>query len=174
MNPIKSSFKFKPAFILVIFLWMSTGCFTVNYSFTGAPITARTINIDFFPNKASLINSSLSQSFTEALRDKFVNQTKLDLVETNGELQMSGEIVDYHTTPTAIQGNEQAALNRLTITINVRFENTLNPDESFEQRFSAFEDYDASLNFASVEGDLVNTITERLVQDIFNKAVVNW
>jgi hypothetical protein len=82
--------------------------------------------------------------------------------------------VDYHTTPTAIQGNEQAALNRLTITINVRFENTLNPDESFEQRFSAFEDYDASLNFASVEGDLVNTITERLVQDIFNKAVVNW
>ena len=155
-------------------LIIAQSCITINYSFTGAPITAETISIDYFPNKASIVNSALSQNFTDAMRDKFVNQTKLELVTQNAELQIAGEIVDYRTSAMAIQGNEQAALNRLTITVMVRFVNTINEDESFEQRFSSYQDYDASSSFASVEDELVNQISERLVQDIFNKALVNW
>ena len=108
------------------------------------------------------------------MRDKFVNQTKLELLEQNAELEIEGEIVDYHTTAVAIQGNETAALNRLTISVNVRYTNTLNDEESFEQKFTGFEDYDASRNFSDVESELVSTILERMVQDIFNKALVNW
>lgn len=160
--------------IIVLVLAMAVQACTVNYSFTGAPITAETISIDYFPNKASLVNPALSQDFTDAMRDKFVNQTKLELKEQNAELQIAGEIVDYHTTAVAIQGNEQAALNRLSISVNVRYVNTLNDDESFEQRFTGFEDYDASKSFSSVEDELVSIIMERLVQDVFNKALVNW
>jgi pyruvate formate-lyase activating enzyme-like uncharacterized protein len=149
-----------------------SGC--ISYSFTGAPITAKTISIDFFPNKAPLINPSLSQDFTDAMRDKFVNQTKLELVDLNAELEVSGEIVDYRTTAVAIQGNDQAALNRLTITVHVKFTNTLKKAESFDQRFSSYEDYDASRSFAAVEDELIDILTKRLVQDIFNKALVNW
>ena len=157
-----------------ILLLPLNSCISINYSFTGAPITAKTISIDYFPNKATLVNSGLSQDFTDALRDKFVNQTKLELVEQNAELQLSGSIVNYYTTAMAIQGNETAALNRLSIVVRVKYTNTLDEEASFEQDFTGFEDYDASKSFASVEDQLVSVIVERLVQDIFNKALVNW
>ncbi len=144
------------------------------YSFTGAPITAKTISIDYIPNKASIINPALSQNFTDALRDKFVNQTKLDLIDQNAELKLSGVIMSYKTASIAIQGNEQAALNKLTISVKIKFENTLNEEESFNQTFTSFEQYDASKSFSSVEDQLVEILLERLTQDIFNKALVNW
>jgi hypothetical protein len=171
---LKTKLSLVLIFQLLTLIISTTSCVSINYSFTGAPISAKTISIDYFSNKAALINSSLSQNFTEAMRDKFVNQTKLELVDQNAELQIAGEIVEYSTNPVAIQANEQAALNRLTIVVNVRFENTLKPEESFEQRFSSYYDYDASLSFSSVEDGLVETISEQLVQDIFNKALVNW
>jgi carboxypeptidase C (cathepsin A) len=146
------------------------------YSFTGASIhpQAKTISISTFPNLAPMINPTLSQEFTESLQDKFQNQTSLTLVEMNGDYEIEGEIVGYATTPMAIQGNETAALNRLTITVNVRFTNKLEEKDNFEQRFSRYIDYDSSRNLSEVEQDLVKQINEVLVEDIFNKAVVNW
>jgi len=157
-------------FSIIIFAMQSCGI----YSFTGAPITANTISIDYIPNKASIINPALSPDFTDALRDKFVNQTKLDLVEQNAELKISGTIIQYRTASIAIQGNEEAALNKLTITVKIKFVNTLNEKESFNQSFTSFEQYDASKNFSSVEDELVEILMARLTQDIFNKALVNW
>lgn len=146
------------------------------YSFTGASIhpKAKTISISTFPNLAPMINPTLSQEFTESLQDKFQNQTSLTLVEMNGDYEIEGEIVGYTTTPMAIQGNETAALNRLTITVNVRFTNKFEEKDNFEQRFSRYIDYDSSRNLSEVEQDLVKQINEVLVEDIFNKAVVNW
>jgi len=157
-------------FTIVMLTMQSCGI----YSFTGAPITAKTISIDYIPNKASIINPALSPDFTNALRDKFVNQTKLDLVEQNAELKISGTILQYRTASIAIQGNEEAALNKLTITVKIKFVNTLNEEESFNQSFTSFEQYDASKNFSSVEDQLVEILMARLTQDIFNKALVNW
>ncbi|RLD41585.1 MAG: hypothetical protein DRI86_13125, partial [Bacteroidetes bacterium] len=112
----------------------------INYSFTGAPITAKTISIDYFPNKATLVKPSLSQDFTDAMRDKFVNQTSLELVEQNAELHLEGEIVHYKTNSVAIQGDETAALNRLTIKVKIRYTSLNQPDDSFEQVFTGFEE----------------------------------
>lgn len=163
--------------ILVVFLLLitATAC-TIGYSFTGAPITAKTISIDFFPNKARLVNPSLSQTLTDGFRDKFVNQTKLDLVEGDADMHLEGEIIDYHTRPVAIQGNETAALNRLTISVKIRFTNNEpgKENDSFDQTFNGFEDYDASQSFSAAEDQLVEIITERIITDVFNKAVVNW
>ncbi len=163
--------------IVVVFLMLITAsACTIGYSFTGAPITAKTISIDFFPNKARLVNPSLSQILTDGFRDRFVNQTKMDLVEGDADMHLEGEIIDYRTNPVAIQGNETAALNRLTITVKVRFTNN-EPDkenDSFDQSFSGYEDYDASQSFSAVEDQLVEIITERIITDVFNKAVVNW
>ena len=159
--------------ILIGFLIIIQSC-KINYSLTGAPITAKSISIDFFPNKATLIKPSLSQDLTDALRDKFVNQTSLELQEQDAELHLEGEIVYYRTNSVAIQGDETAALNRLTIKVKVRYTNTKNEDDSFEQLFTGFEEYDANLSFGSVEDQLIEIINKRLVQDIFNKALVNW
>jgi len=146
------------------------------YSFTGASISPeiKTVSISYFPNRATTIQPSLSQVFTEKMKDKFVSQTTLTLTNDPGDLQFEGYITDYFTQPTAIQGNEQAALNRLTINVKVKFVNTKDEKQSFETSFSRFADYDSQQNLALVETDLINEICNQLVDDIFNKAVINW
>lgn len=150
----------------------------MNYSFTGASIApdVKTVSIQYFPNYAPLAQPLLSQEFTESLRNIFLSQTNLNLVEKNGHLHFEGAITGYSTTPVAIQGGEisQAAYNRLTITVNVKFINTKDENQNFETSFNRFTDYDASRNLSDVEMVLIKEINDQLVQDIFNKAVSNW
>ncbi|KAF5074173.1 Lipopolysaccharide-assembly [anaerobic digester metagenome] len=146
------------------------------YSFTGAsiPPEAKTVSISLFPNKAELVQPSLSQTFTDALRDRFSSQTNLALIPRGGDLHFEGEITGYSTEPVAITGQQTAALIRLKVTVNVRYTNKFNTKDNFETNFTRFEDYSSSLNLNAVEADLISKITEALVEDIFNKAVVNW
>ena len=146
------------------------------YSFTGAsiPAEAKTVSVQYFPNQAQLINPALSNDFTTALRDAMMNQTSLDMVDSGGDLAFEGEIVDYRTTPVAITAGQTAALNRLTITVNVRFVNLFDDTKNFETKFSHYEDYPSDQDLNSVQESLTGTIIEALVEDIFNKALVNW
>lgn len=146
------------------------------YSFSGAsiPPEAKTVSVQYFPNHAQLINPTLSNDFTTALRDAMMNQTSLDMVESGGDLAFEGEITDYRTTPVAITSGQTAALNRLTITVNVRFVNMFDETKSFETKFTHYEDYPSSQDLNSVQESLTGTIIEALVEDVFNKALVNW
>ena len=146
------------------------------YSFTGAsiPPEARTISVAFFPNDAPLVQPTLSQRFTESLQDKFQRQTNLRLVEDNGDLHFEGSIIGYNTQPTAIAGDDRAALNRLTITVRVRFINEFDSRTDFERNFSRFYDYAAEISLSQIENEAIDIINEALVEDIFNAAVVNW
>lgn len=146
------------------------------YSFTGASISPeiKTVSIQFFPNRAPIVQPSLSQAFTEKLKDKFVSETSLTLVKGSGDLNFEGAIIDYNTQPTAIQGNDNAALNRLTITVTVKFTNTKDSKQDFETNFSRYADYNSKLSLTTVEQDLITQVNAQLVDDIFNKSVVNW
>ncbi len=163
-------------FILPLLILFAFGGCKLNYSFTGGNVDPKikTVSVIYFPNVASIVQPTLSQSLTEALRDKFSSQTKLTLVSKDGDLNIEGSITGYATTPVAIQGNETAALNRLTITISVKFTNKIDEKMNFEQTFSRYEDYHSNLSLASVELSLIKDIDDQLVDDIFNKAVVNW
>ncbi|MGE4287480.1 MAG: LPS assembly lipoprotein LptE [Salinivirgaceae bacterium] len=162
--------------IITLSLILNTAC-SIKYSFTGASIPpgTETVSIAEFPNMAALVNPMLSNVLTEALKDKFMTQTSLQLVQQNGHLQFEGTIVDYNTKPMAIQaGTDQAAQNRLTITIKVKFVNEKDPKANFDTQFSRYEDYSSDQNLQDVEDSLIEVIVEQLVDDIFNKAVVNW
>ncbi|PKP03525.1 MAG: hypothetical protein CVU14_01835 [Bacteroidetes bacterium HGW-Bacteroidetes-9] len=166
--------RFLPLNLLLIILSSSIGSCSLTFTGASIPAEAKTISVSLFPNKAELVQPTLSQSFTEALRDKFSSQTSLSLVPRNGDLHLEGEITGYSTEPVAITGAQQAALIRLKITVSVRFVNKYSPKDDFETTFSRYEDYSSSQNLGSVELDLISRINEALVDDIFNKAVVNW
>lgn len=157
-------------FILPIF----AGCGV--YSFTGASISpeVKSVSVDFFPSYAALAPANMPQSFTESLRELFVSRTNLDLLTKNGDIRFEGYISDYITRPVAIQGNETAAKNRLTITVNVTYSNTKDEDKSFEKNFTRFADFESTQNLTDVEQALIEEINEQLILDIFNEAVVNW
>lgn len=171
---LKNNFKIFFISLIAGIALVFSGCKAGGYSLSGATIVGETISVKFFQNKADLVQPSLSQVFTEMLRDKFIQQSSLELVESDGDLNLDGEIIAYNISPQAIQGDETAALNRLTITVKVRFTNKLKEEDNFESTFKAFEDYDSNQSLSTVEEELINTICERLVEDIFNKAVVNW
>lgn len=151
------------------------GC-SGGYSFTGASIPpgAKTIGISTFPNYASTVNPQLSQTLTDQLTQMFSSQTPLAVTTGDGDLQISGQITGYDTRASALSSSDEVSMNRLTITIRVKFVNTLNPESDFEQQFSRYRDYAASQDFSSVESGLVSEIVTELCEDIFNKSVVNW
>jgi len=161
--------------LLGVSVLLTLSC-SMKYSFTGAsiPPEVKTIHIGNFPNNAPLINPTLSQTFTDALRDRFQSQTSLIIVSADGDMNMTGEITDYNTRFEAIQSDDVAALNRLTISVKVKFINIYDETQNFEQTFSRYETYPSTADLTAVSESLVPIITEYLVDDIFNKAVVNW
>ena len=148
----------------------------MSYSFSGAsiPLEAKTVSVQYFQNNASLAPPTLSQTFTEALRDKLSSQTRLALVNRGGDLAFEGSITSFATTPIAIQSTEQAAMNRLTITITVKYTCSFDEKKNFEQPFSRFSDYANTKSLAAVQDELIKLITDDLVQDIFNKTLNDW
>lgn len=161
--------------VLITLMGVLTAC-KISYSFSGVNISPEvlTYSVDYFPNRAALVQAQLSQVFTDALMDKIQGNTSLDLSPQGGDVQFSGEITGYETRPTAITSEETAARNRLTVTVRVKYVNVVEPDLDFDSSFSRYEEYDAQANLTDVEEALIELIVENLVEDIFNKAFISW
>ena len=146
------------------------------YSFTGAsiPTDAKTVSVAYFTSTATNSPSSLNQTITEGLKDLFVSQTNLYLTNNQADLSFTGEITKYQINPIAIQANETAGKNRLTIAMKVKYNNKFNDTQNFESTFSRYRDFSNSENLADIESILINEISKELFEDIFNKAFVNW
>jgi len=155
-----------------------SGCifFRGGYSLSGASIPegAKTFSVAYFPNNAPMVSPSLSSTLVEALKDKFSRQTKLQLVEENGDFAFEGEIVGYTSTTASVSSDDYAILNRLTITVKVKFTNTVVPENSFNRVFTAFTDYDSTQLLTDVQTELDAEIVSQIVTDIFQAAASNW
>jgi len=161
--------------LIIIGFTVLIGC-KVSYSFTGASISPeiKTFSIQYFQNRAPLVQPGLSQYITDELNDKCRGQTNLKYVTSIGDVNFEGEIVDYNTRPLTVAADAQAAMNRFTVTVKVKFTNSVDPDLSFDRSFSRYEDYSSNLELSQVEQDLIGKIVEMIVEDIYNAAFVNW
>ena len=161
------------ALMVTAFLVQSCGI----YSFTGTSIQpdVQTVTINYFEYQALKVNPSLSNDLTTALQDKFLKLTKLEQVDMDGDLEITGAVTGYDVKATAITANEQAAQNRLTVTVKISFTNRKYPEDDFENKsFSAFADFDAMQQLDAVEASLCEEIIEQLCDDMFNATVANW
>jgi hypothetical protein len=146
------------------------------YSLSGASISkeVKTATVPYFQNRAQQVQPMLSRNLTEKLKDKIQSQTTLKLVNESGDALFEGVITNYSTQPMAIQGDNTAAKNRLSITVSVKYTNAKDSQYEYETSFTRFEDYDSNKTLDSVENDLIDKIADQLVEDIFNRAFVNW
>ena len=162
---------------LVCLGWlMATAC-SISYKFNGASIDytkVKTIMISDFTNQASYVNPTLAPEFTEELKDIYIRQTRLEQVKSNGDLALEGEVTGYDFTPMAVKEDAIASQTRLTITVRVRYMNNTNPDEDFEQSFSAYRVFDSNLMLQQVESSLCAEIIEEIVDQVYNATVANW
>lgn len=137
-------------------------------------IEADTFSVEIFEEQASNAPAGYGATYTDYLKDFMISRTKLDLKNEDADLEISGKIIRYGTTPVSVQTDDQAALNRLSVTLSVTVINNVNEDHSFESNFTQFEDYSADADLATVEEALLEEINEKLSQDIINKLTSNW
>ena len=147
------------------------------YSLEGSlvPPNQKTVSVDFFENVAPIVVPTLSQAFTEELKTRIRNQTKLNIVRDNADGHFEGQITDYNISNVAVTANERANLVRLTITVKVKYTSVIEPKASFEQSFSQYEQF--SLDNGSIQAQeprIIPIVTRKLTEDIFNRAFANW
>jgi len=176
----KRAVRLLPLFAIIgVLSVLLNGC-KIGYSFSGASISpaVKTVFIDYFANRARVVNPMLSQTFSEAMKDKFVNETGLSMDRDQGDLEFSGEITGYDVRPLSIQqssqGQDFASMNRLTVTVKVVFTNNKDHEQDFNTTFSAYYDWESTRSLNDVESSAVEVIVEQLIDDIFNKSVANW
>ena len=161
--------------VLLLIIFIFSGCGIYSLSFSGADYgDAKTVTIKYFDNVADIVNPDVSQVLYDGMFERFVSQTPLDLVTRDGDMIFEGQITGYDVKPIDIQAGETAASNRLTITIKVKFTNFTKPKNNFDKSFSWYADYSNSQNLSDVEKELIDEIIEKVIDDIFNSAVVNW
>lgn len=163
---------------LIVCALLQSGCIFMKggYSLSGAsiPEAAKTFSVAYFPNNAPMVSPTLSTMLTEALKDKFSRQTKLQLVEEGGDFAFEGEITGYASTTASVSSDDYALLNRLTITVRVKFTNAVDPNASFTQTFSQFTEYDSQQLLTDIQSSLDEEIVNQLVTDIFMASASNW
>jgi len=150
---------------------------TISYSFVNASIDydkVKSISIKDFPNMSPLVYAPLSQQFSEALKDKYIRQTKLQVVRDRGDLDLEGEISGYNFQSMAVKDGEFAAQTRLTITVRVRYINNTDSEKDFERTFSAYSEFSNESTIDLVQDQLCEVIIKEIIDQIFNETVANW
>lgn len=173
-----ATLNFKPlkTSMLGFLLLALTSC----YSFTGSSLSpeTKTILIKNFPNNSALVNADLSQDFTTALQNRFLQRTSLKGTTENPDILIEGYISDYSITPSTVTststGNSATTQNKLTITIFVNYENKIEPQKNFSRNFSGEALFDSNLDINTIETTQVGIAKERIINQIFNEIVANW
>ncbi len=162
---------------LLLPLVFSSSC-KVKYNFSGGRKfdDSVTVSVMTFTNTAPLTKATFPQSFSESMRDAIQRQTRLKTISKNGDLNFEGTIVGYTVVPVSINGGgtNQASLNRLTVTVSVKYTDAVEEQYSFESSFSRYSDFSSSQNLNSVEDQLLKDISDQLVQDIMNRSINAW
>ncbi len=151
-------------------------CFTISYNtkMSSIPDGAKTISVQFFDNRAPIVEATLGQTLTNDLKDYIQSNTRLILVNGIGDLDFDGEITGYDSRPTSISANDIAAQNRFTITVKVRYTNSLDSSTDWEMSFSRYQDYPNSESFESAQVNYTPDLLKLIIEDIYNKAFANW
>jgi len=155
---------------------LATAC-SVSYKFNGASIDytkTKTIQIADFPIRASYVWGPMASIFNNQLKDQYANHTKLIQVKRNGDLRIEGEITRYEQRNKAVSSEGYSAQTELSMSVNVRFTNTVKQSESFEKQFSATASYESTQSLNSVQEELVTQMVKDITDQIFNATVANW
>lgn len=161
---------------LVVLSYLLTSC-AISYKFNGTNVdyqTTKSISVADFPNNAALVYPPLSNDLSEAMRDLYQRQTRLQVLSKGGDLEVEGEIIGYQITPMAISADSYSAETKLTMTVKVHFTNNVNPDESFDRTYTAYQTFDSSQMLNDVQDELCKTMITEITENIYNDTVAKW
>ena len=169
--------KTKMIFGLCSLVFVLCSSCAISYKFNGASIdysTTKSIAVADFPNNAALVYPQLSSMLSEAIREQYRRQTRLEIRPKSGDLELEGEIIGYELTPMSIASDSYSAETKLTMTVRVRFFSNVAPEDSFERTYSAFQVFEASRLLIEVQEDLCSAMVKEISETIYNETVARW
>lgn len=149
----------------------------ISYKFNGANIdysTTKSISIEDFPNNASLFYAPLSNNLSDGIRDLYQRQTRLQLLRSGGDLELSGEIIGYEITSMGVGADNYSAETKLTMRVQVHFVNNIHPEESFDKTYTASQNFDSSRMLSDVQDELCTLLITEISESIYNDTVAKW
>ena len=169
--------KIQKKLVLILFLGILINSCSISYKFNGASVDydlIKTISIQDFPNYARLVYPTLSATFSDALRNKYIRQTRLRMVDNNADLEIEGEITGYDVKGLAVKENSYASMTELSITVKVRYVNNKKPADDLEQSFTSSKPFANTLTLDDVQDQLIPEIIDDLIDQIYNATLGNW
>jgi hypothetical protein len=163
--------------LLLLLIAMFLPSCSISYKFDGGSINyalTKTIRIQEFPIRSALVYPPLAQIFDQKLRDRYVEQTRLQAVNANADIEITGEITGYSTQEMAVKEDALSSITRLTITVRVQYTNHKEQNQDVDQTFSAFREYNNNQPLDAVQDQLCREICSDLVDMIYNATVANW
>jgi hypothetical protein len=160
------------SYIVLLTSYLFSACYS--FKDVSIPPEVKTVKVNYIENRARIVNPQLSQRLTDKLRQKIVNQTRLS--QTNSDdahYDISGQITDYYVTTSGIS-NQQAASNRLNVTVHLVFKNRLDSKKDFEADLTRNFDFSASKSLSAAEAELTDLIVQNMTDEIFNRIFSNW
>lgn len=160
---------------LFIFVLLLFSC-KVKYSFSGASVdpSIKTVSIGFYENNSGNGPANMSNLFTNALKEKILRETNLNLVTQNADISFTGQIEQYYYTIQAPTGNETSDLRRITMNVKVKYVSTINEEDNWEKNFQSHSDHSVDIDLSSIEETSLEIINNLVINEIFNKAFVKW
>jgi hypothetical protein len=172
---LPSKYCLLKSLLITVYCSLITGCGV--YTFNSSSIDyekIKTISVLNFTMATAGGPANLPLQLNEKLKEYYQRNTKLRVIPNNGDMVLEGSITGYEVLAAAPTSQDQAALNRLTVTVEVKFTNNKDETKNFEQSFSFYQDYPQGQTLSQNESRLVPKILDQIVQDIFNKSAGDW
>ena len=99
----------------LLLLMLMVGC-KVTFSLNGSSIDytkVKSISIEKFPIRSAYVWSPMEGMFYTSLSDAYANKTKLQVLQRNGDLHLSGEITEYSQLNKSISSDGFSAQTQL-------------------------------------------------------------
>jgi hypothetical protein len=134
----------------------------------------KTIAIPLVEDQSAYGDPALRESFTKQLVDRFTNDNTLQLTDRNtADSMLEGVITDVKDAPSVLQGNEQVAQRRITVTVRMTFQDLKLSKKIWEKIFNNWGDYPSGGGLTQRNEGATEAV-RKLTEDILNDTVAGW
>jgi hypothetical protein len=147
------------------------------YGFRGnnPPEGIRTLSVPLFTDNSGFSEANFKENFTENLKNKIINDNTFRLADKNvADGQLNCTIISVTDDPLVISGNESVAKRKITIAVNLDFQNLKTQRRIMERRYENWGEYNTSASTFSNREQGVREAINRICEDILNDITSNW
>lgn len=161
--------------LLLLFVTAFSSCGIYSFKGNNPPEGIKTVAVPLFTDNSGFAVSGIVEKFTEVLKNKVISDNTLKLVDkTKADAVITCSIVSIKDDALVISGAENVTKRKITISVNVIFENLKKQKKIWERNYENWGEYNSSSNsFSEREAGIV-IARDKIAEDILNDIISNW